>query len=292
MASRMHAVSLLALGLAVGVVSDAEAAPTTPPPPKAKSTTPPPPSASPKTTPPPPSSSKPSPFLPTPKSSGTGSTPPPPSSTPPPPSGTSPGGAEPSEPAEPEPPPQDLSHTWGYSQKRSDVRPRYVRTNDPAFAAPNPVGFYSGVSVQGNHVPPLPAKELGTAPAVMTWTGFERVGEGSRVFFQLSSAIEHEVSEAQDGLVLRIRMKNTRVNVKNNRRRLDLRYFKTPVSEVRIKHKGRDTIATISLKRAEAPRVELTQGKAGYTLLIVEFAEGAGPTPAPSQPPPPSPPAS
>lgn len=281
----MHAVSLLALGLGLGGwVPDAAAAPSTPPPPKAKSTTPPPPSSPPSTTTTPPSATPSTPFLPTSRSDGNGagsSTPPPPSI----PSAPTGGGGE-AGPSEPEPPPQDLSHTWGYSQKRSDVAPRYIRTSDPAFAAPNPVGFYSGVSVQGNHVPPLPAKELGQTPAMMTWSGFERVGEGSRVFFQLSAPIQHELSETQGGLLLKVRMRNTKVNVKNNRRRLDLRYFKTPVSEVKIKHQGKDTIAIISLKRASTPRVELVEGKAGYTLLIVQFDEGGAAVEPPSSPPP------
>lgn len=286
MGSRTHAVSLLALGLALGGAADAQAAaPASPPPPKARSSTPPPPSA-----PTAPTASGNSPFLPTgPATTTAGSRNP--GNVPPPPSiprapGTE--GSEPAAPREPDLPPQDLSDTWGYSQTRSDISPRYVRTNDPAYAAPNPVGFYSGVSVQGNHVPPLPATNLGSTPAVMTWTGFERVGDGSRVFFQLSSAIDHEVTELSDGMVLRVRMRNTKVNVKNNRRRLDLRYFKTPVSEVKVRHKGRDTIATISLKRAETPQVRIIDGKAGYQMLVVEF--GAAPAGSdPVAPPPPSP---
>lgn len=263
----MRALSLLALGLGLGgglggPHGDALAAPSTPPPPRI--TTPPPPKAS----PPPTTSngSKPatvSPFLPT----G-------PSTTPPPPTAAGPTDKDPNSPGgdapEPEAPPQDLSNTWGFS-KAQPLQPRYIKTTDSTYAAPNPAGFYSGVSVQGNHVPPFPAKQTGAPPVVLTWTGFERAPEGSRVFFELSADAEHEVGS--DGLTLRIRMRNTKVNVRNNTRYLDLRYFKTPVRTVKVTRKGRDTIATVVLKREAVPTVQIIDGKAGYKLLVVQFAD-------------------
>jgi hypothetical protein len=243
--------------------------PARPPPlPRVTSTTPPPPS---KASPPadkPSTSAKPasaSPPLPT-----------KPSTTPPPPT-AAPTGTEPETPGgageEPEGPPPDLSNTWGYS-KAQPLQPRYVRTDDPYYAAPNPVGFYSGVSVQGNHVPPFPAKQTGLPPAVLTWTGFERAPEGSRVFFELSAEAAHEVKT--DGLVLKIRIRNTKVNVRNNTRHLDLRYFKTPVRTVKVTRKGRDTLATVWLKREAVPTIQIIDGKAGYKLLVMQFADAEG----------------
>jgi len=272
MASRVRAISLLALGLALAAASgDAQAAPATPPPPppKAQPATPPPPLSPGVTfqpaTPPPPSGS-------------TGATPPPPSR-----GTTSPGQLA---PVESEEPPQDLSNTWGYSRLKSTLQPRYVRSEDPALAAPNPVGFYSGVSVQGNHVPPFPATS--TTPVVMTWTGFERAPEGSRVFFELSAAATYDVD--RKGQTLRIRMRNTKVNVRNNMRRLDLRYFQTPVRTVKVSRRGRDTVATIVLERNAEPTVQIIDGKAGYSLLVVQFADQAATaTSTPPPPPPPSP---
>lgn len=275
----MNAVSLLALGLGLGsAIPDAEAAPSTPPPPNARNNTP-----------PPPGNSSANPFLPTQPGStgGTARSPspsptPPPPTAPPPPSGNQPppGVDGPQTELEPPPPPQDLSHTWGYS-KSSSLKPRYVRANDPTLAAPNPVGFYSGVSLQGNHVPPLPAKKLGQTPAKMTWTGFERTETGSRVFFQLSAEAAHELNTSKNGLVLKLRIRNTRVNVKNNRRRLDLRYFKTPVREVKVRHKGRDTVATIHLKRTASPSVRIIDSNAGYKLLVVDFTHAGPERPSP-----------
>lgn len=279
MRSSTRALSLLALGLGLGgfggLERQAVAAPTTPPPPRTTSTTPPPPGGPSKPSPSKPTTTTTSgkatgttqPFLPTaPAGAGPSTTPPPPTVAP---------AGEPTDPnaaiAEPEAPPQDLSSTWGYSRSQP-LSPRFVRTDDPSYAAPNPVGFYSGVSVQGNHVPPFPAKHVGAPPVVMTWTGFERAPEGSRVFFQLSAEATHEVTT--DGLVLKIRMRNTKVNVRNNMRYLDLRYFETPVRTVKVTRKGRDTVATIALKRDAVPTVQIIDGKAGYKLLVVQFSDG------------------
>lgn len=203
--------------------------------------------------------------------------------TPPPPR---PDAGEPDVEDEPEAEDVDLSNTWGYSRTRSP-RPRYVRnTQDPIAFSANPVGFYSGVSVQGNHVPPFPATS--TTPVVMTWTGFERAPEGSRVFFELSAAATYDVD--RKGQTLRIRMRNTKVNVRNNMRRLDLRYFQTPVRTVKVSRRGRDTVATIVLERNAEPTVQIIDGKAGYSLLVVQFADQAATaTSTPPPPPPPSP---
>ncbi|MEM9458461.1 MAG: hypothetical protein AAGF11_30065 [Myxococcota bacterium] len=279
MRSRTRAIPLLALGLGLTAPSGhVNAAPSTPPPPKTRSTTPPPPG------------SAGSPFLPTSRgrsapSGGTTATPPAPTGPVALPDDGSPTSPS-ARPSEPEQPPQDLSNTWGFSRSRTGVQPRYVRTRDPTFAAPNPVGFYSGVSVKGNHVPPFPAKDKGTKPALMTWTGFERAPEGSRVFFQLSAAAGFEVD--RKGQTIRIRMRNTKVNVRNNLRYLDLRYFKTPVRTVKVRRKGKDTIATIVLKRDANPQVSLMDGKAGYKLLVVQFSD-ISPTANSFEPPPPPP---
>ncbi len=135
--------------------------------------------------------------------------------------------------------------------------------------SPNPPGFYSGVSLSGNHVPPFPPPKFDTKPAVLSWTGFERSGEGSSVFFQLSAAVEHTVKH-KNGRI-EIRMKNTKVNVRNNMRHLDLRFFKTPAATVKVSRRGRDALAVITLKRAVEPTVELVTGQGGYKMLVVTF---------------------
>lgn len=230
------------------------AGPATPPPPPAGATIVAP--ASPPSSPPPAAP-------PSGTSAAKPSTPPPP----PPPTGA-PGTAPAAEPAEPAEP-VDLTGTWTYSRS-GGLNPRYVRAREDVETAPNPEGYYSGVSIDGNHVPPFPARKMGTKPALMTWTGFERVGEGSRVFFELSSDVATEVDIK--GAVITVRMKNTKINVRNNARTLDLRYFRTPVRTVKVTRRGRDAVATIVLKRNVAPTVSWIAGKANYRLFVVDFA--------------------
>ncbi len=174
----------------------------------------------------------------------------------------------------------DLANTWGYS-RTGTPRPRYVpETQDPIIYAPNPVGFYSGVSVQGNQTPPHPAGAVGSGPSTLTWTGFERTSTGSRVFFQLNREAEYTLTE-KDG-VITIRLRRTRVNVRNNLRRLDLSYFKTPVRTVKVRRKGRDAIATVHLKSAAKPDVSyVDSGGSGYKLLVLTFTHASDAARAP-----------
>ena len=235
------------------------------------------------TTPPPPGTPPPAREVqqPEPRS---GTTPPPPSgggTVPPPPAGkTDPGGTAPA--VEPERAPVDLSNTWSRSRGASSGSPRFVRSDESSgriIDTPNPEGYYSGVSLEGNHVPPFPAPKMGTKPALLTWAGFERTSGGSRVFFEVSAAVATKLTIK--GSTLTLRISNTKINVKNNTRHLDLRYFRTPVSTVKVKRSGKDTIATIVLKRGAEPKVSLVDGKAGYKLLVVEFADSSADAPAP-----------
>ena len=186
---------------------------------------------------------------------------------PPPPGGPSVGvGAS----ARAEDAPADLTGTWTYSRRRASPEPRYTRP--PAErAAPHPKGFYSGVSIDGNQVPPSAPDKLGSKPVLLTWTGFERIDGGSQIYFQLSADVAFAVDETPGRIV--IRMPNTRVNVRNNLRGLDLRFFDTPARGVTLKRKGRDLIATIELKKTTTAVIEQVEGQGGYRMLVVRFGE-------------------
>jgi hypothetical protein len=177
----------------------------------------------------------------------------------------------------------DLTGTWTYSRRKAE-QPRFVRRSDERIETPNPEGYYSGVSVEGNHVPPFPAPKMGSKPALLTWTGFERTSAGSRVFFEVSASVATKL--AVKGSTLTLRMVNTKINVRNNGRNLDLRYFRTPVSSVKVKRSGKDTIATVVLKRGAEPSLRVVEGKAGYKLLVLEFADATSDAPTPAPPPP------
>lgn len=218
-----------------------------------------------------PTPTKTAPGTPAPPSGATGG-PTAPRGTVPPPPPRNDGTTTPAVEVEPEPvDPVDLSGTWGYSRGGA-LQPRLVRTEDDVDVATNPEGYYSGVSIEGNHIPPFPASKMGSKPASMTWTGFERVGDTSRVFLEVSADVATKLDVK--GGVVTVRLSNTRINVRNNARYLDLRYFRTPVRSVKVSRRGKDAVATIVLKRAAEPTISWIAGKAGYRLLVIDFASG------------------
>ena len=166
----------------------------------------------------------------------------------------------------------DYSSTWGYSSGPA-VTPNYTRDEFESELTINPVGYYQGVSVTNDNQPPFAPQALGTGASVLTWTGFERSEASSRVFFQLSSSVVHEFS--QEGARIVIKLPNTSVNVRNNQRHLDTRFFRTPVTFVKVRRHGADTEIAIRLRRVAVPNVTLAPGANGYQMLVVEFPDGA-----------------
>jgi len=164
----------------------------------------------------------------------------------------------------------DLTEAWGYSSS-DGMRPNYVRNEREAGLAVNPIGYYQGVTVEGVNLPPYTPSEMGVQPVVLTWTGFERKPRSSRAFFQLSSGTAYQVD--RQGFIISLRLPNTSVSVRNNARRLDTSYFRTPLTEVSLRKDGADLIITMELRREAAPSIQITEGQNGYKLLVVEFAD-------------------
>jgi hypothetical protein len=171
---------------------------------------------------------------------------------------------------------EEAKASWGYSSGEG---------GEPLYVAPeveeliiNPIGYYQGVTLAGENAPPFAPQNLGLTPAVMTWVGFERGDGVSRVFVQVSAAVAHQVE--QGDLRWSIRLPSTSVNVRNNQRRLDTSFFKTPVTEVQIRRAGADTVLVLALRRDAVPNVSWRPGSNGYQLLVMEFADEVGVLPA------------
>lgn len=185
-------------------------------------------------------------------------------------------------------PDTDLTPNWSYSRGGTSG-PNYVRqADDDPFVSVNPIGYYQGVSVGGGNLPPFAPKEIGGESAVLTWTGFSRAETSSRVFFQLSASVEPEVSV--EGARVFIKFPRTSVTVRNNRRKLITKYFKTPVTEVEVSRSGQDVIAVLELRWEATPTWQFETGPNGYRVLVFEFADvtpadGSGAPPAPAPPP-------
>ena len=93
------------------------------------------------------------------------------------------------------------------------------------------------------------------------------------MFLQLSAPAQYEVMKNERGIV--VRLLNTSVNVKNNRRRLDTRYFITPVKHVDVRQDGLSTRVVVTLRREAEMKVEQKAAAGGYSMLVLEFGNDA-----------------
>lgn len=182
----------------------------------------------------------------------------------------------------------NLSENWSFSRGASSG-PNYVRgDDDDPFFTINPIGYYQGVTVGGGNLPPYAPKEIGGESSVLTWTGFERGEDSSRVFFQLSSSVEPEVSV--EGLRVFVKFPRTSVTTRNNQRGLITKFFKTPVNEVKISRSGKDMLAVLELRWESTPVWRFETGVNGYRVLVLEFSDTQQQAPDPNTPPaPPAP---
>jgi hypothetical protein len=199
-------------------------------------------------------------------------------------------------------PTSDLTRTWGYSS-RDAPPPNYSRSERESVFSVNPIGAYQGVSTFTDNIAPLApppegsSAEAGGTPTlrstgsstgkathghVLTWTGFERGPGVARVFFQLTGVADYTV-EQEGGRVV-VRIPRTSVTIKNNGRRLDTQYFKGAVLEVTVKRDKADAVATILLRREAQAAVNMVDGRNGYKLLVLEFADAPEDAPLPSEP--------
>lgn len=228
-----------------------------------------------------------------------GPPPPPPNGeqAPPPPDGSGSRIEPPSDPLviDQRTPETDITGNWKFSRGGSSGsnEPNYVRSADSEDSADsftvNPIGYYQGVSLSGGNSPPFAPKEVGGQSAVLTWTGFERGETSSRVFFQISAAVEPTVVVEQAQVI--VELPRTAVQVRNNRRKLITRYFKTPVTEVEIQRKGKNLRAVIELRWPSEPTWTIEPGPNGYQLLMFEFPDTAATTPSTTEAATPEPPA-
>jgi hypothetical protein len=182
----------------------------------------------------------------------------------------------------------DLSGVWTYSRSAGRA-PNYVvgEDEDDLYYTVNPVGYYQGVSVGGGNLPPFAPKEVGGDSAVLTWTGFERADHGSRVFFQLSTAVAPEIEVS--GMRVFVKLPRTSVKIRNNRRKLITKYFKTPINDIQINRSGKDVLIVLELRWEATPTWRFEAGANGFQVLVVEFADA--PEDGPKPPAPPGPPA-
>lgn len=154
-------------------------------------------------------------------------------------------------------------------------------------AVPTPAGGekYDGVVPGSNAKNPLP-----TAPTngpYLVWTGFQMTAAGSRVFLQTTKPVQFDVKQGRatksGKSTLEIKLRDCRIHMANNRRKIDTRFFATPVSNVSARQKRGDVQVHIGLREAVniAPRNEA--GPDGSQFLVLDFPPGKA-TPEPTAP--------
>jgi hypothetical protein len=121
---------------------------------------------------------------------------------------------------------------------------------------------------------PLPAAPQGGT--YLVWTGFQMTASGSQVFLQTTRPVEVDTQEGRrpGKAVLALVLRNCRIHMANNRRKIDTRYFATPVAAISAKQKGRDVEVRIALREpvTSVPRSEA--GPEGTQFVVLDFPPG------------------
>jgi hypothetical protein len=145
-------------------------------------------------------------------------------------------------------------------------------------------GEYSGVVPGKNTLRGKKRRNL------LTWIGFQRRDDGgARLFVQLTSEAPY-TQEVRDG-ALYIKVEGVRYRNRNARRRLDMRFFDTPIGQVTSKHVARrrarkdkpEQTAGIEIRVQFKSAADAQQGTAsmaaaedGFHYLTLDFQPAAG----------------
>ena len=135
---------------------------------------------------------------------------------------------------------------------------------------------YGGVTPGSNVSNPLPQSPQ--SPPHLIWTGFQPTATGSRVFFQTTGPVEFEVKEGHVSKgghsALTVVLRGCRINLANNRRKLDTRAFSTPVQSVSAKQRGKNVELLITLREPASSTPATESGPNGTRFLVFDFPPG------------------
>jgi hypothetical protein len=135
---------------------------------------------------------------------------------------------------------------------------------------------YDGVVPGPNARNPLPSAPGGGIHLV--WTGFQMTDAGSRVFLQTTTPVQFDVKEghvSKSGKsTLEIRLHGCRIHMANNRRKIDTRFFATPVSGLSARQKHGDVEVLINLREVVNVTPRNEAGPDGTQFLVLDFPPG------------------
>jgi hypothetical protein len=142
---------------------------------------------------------------------------------------------------------------------------------------------YDGVVPSPTTRNPLPAAPK--VGAYLVWTGFQMTATGSRVFLQTTQTVPFAVDEGRANKAgrstLLVRLEGCRIHMANNRRRIDTRYFASPVSSISARQRGRNVEVRIALREVASVTPHSEAGPDGTEFLVLDFPPGKA-TPEPS----------
>jgi hypothetical protein len=153
-----------------------------------------------------------------------------------------------------------------------------ARDGQEETAPPPTAGPYHGVVPGPDARNPLPRPR--SDPPRLIWTGFKMAGERSEIFLQTTRPVVHELSpgagKAAEGkpAPLSVLLRNCRIHMRNNARRIDTRFFATPVEGVSARQRRKDVELNIALKDSALPEIRIEPGPDGSQFLVLSFPAG------------------
>ena len=153
----------------------------------------------------------------------------------------------------------------------------------PAVPGPATGQKYDGVVPGSAGKNPLPAAPK-SGPHLV-WTGFQMTATGSRVFLQTTQPVQFDLNEGaakkSGRSTLGVLLRGCRIHMANNRRKIDTRFFATPVSGVSARQRGRDVEVHIALRELADAVPHSEPGPDGSQFVVLDFPPGKA-TPEPS----------
>jgi hypothetical protein len=159
---------------------------------------------------------------------------------------------------------------------------------DERLEEPAPAGsaVYKGLAGPEARNPlPQPKSE----PPRLVWTGFKMAGDRSEIFLQTTRPVVHDLgapgkaSASRPGS-LSLLLRNCRIHLRNNARKIDTRFFATPVESVSARQRKKDVELQIALKDAAVPEIRVQEGPDGTHFVVVSFPPGRAAPGAPATP--------
>lgn len=134
---------------------------------------------------------------------------------------------------------------------------------------------YDGVVPGATARNPLPSAPEGGS--YLVWTGFQMTATGSQVFLQTTRQVELDRGTSSRS-TLTILLRACRIHMANNRRKIDTRFFATPVSSVSARQKGRDVEVRIALRENASVDPHNQAGPDGTQFVVLDFPPGKAAT--------------